>query len=152
MRLLIQSVLLPKTLSIVRQKNATTALGKWVLKFSRFGLPIATEPFGSSAQVICEEAGKSMKSKLKYSDEPIGKLRVVNDFLPPPEDLVFKEENVKVTMSLSRASVNFFKNEAKKNHTSYQLMIRKLVDIYASQFSKPLTTRSSGRGKKRRAA
>lgn len=93
-----------------------------------------------------------MKSKVKYSDEPIGKLRVVDDFLPPPEDLVFKEENVKVTMSLSRASVNFFKNEAKKNHTSYQLMIRKLVDIYASQFSKPITTRSSGgRGKKRRA-
>ena len=80
-----------------------------------------------------------MKSKVKYSDQPIGKLRVVDDFLPPPEDLVFKEENVKVTMSLSRASVNFFKNEAKKNHTSYQLMIRKLVDIYASQFSKPIT-------------
>ncbi len=91
-----------------------------------------------------------MKSKLKYSDEPMGKLRVVEDFLPPPEELVFKEENVKVTMSLSRASVNFFKNEAKKNHTSYQLMIRKLVDIYASQFSKPLTMPSNGRGKKRR--
>ena len=104
------------------------------------------------AQVIGEEVRKSMKTKIKYSDEPIGKLRVVEDFLPPPEELVFKEENVKVTMPLSKASVNFFKEEAKKNHTSYQLMIRKLVDIYASQFSRPQTTRSSGRGKKRRAA
>ena len=102
-------------------------------------------------QVTGEEVRKYMKSKLKYSDEPIGKLRVVEDFLPPPEDLVFKEENVKVTMSLSRASVNFFKNEAKKNHTSYQLMIRKLVDIYASQFSKPLTARSTRTRQRRRA-
>jgi hypothetical protein len=38
-----------------------------------------------------------MKSKIKYSDEPMGKLKVVNDFLPPPEQLVVKEDNVKVT-------------------------------------------------------
>lgn len=92
-----------------------------------------------------------MKSKLKYTNEPLGKLRVVEDFFPAPEDLLFKEENIKVTMSLSKASVDFFKNEAKKNHTSYQVMIRKLVDLYAAQFNKPLTMNSSGRGKKRRA-
>ncbi len=93
-----------------------------------------------------------MKTKIKYSTEPMGKLRVVEDFLPRPADLVFKEENVKVTMSLSKASVDFFKTEAKKNHTSYQVMIRKVVDFYASQFNKPTVARPSGRGKKRRAA
>lgn len=82
-----------------------------------------------------------MKSKLKYTNEPLGKLRVVEDFFPAPEDLLFKEENIKVTMSLSKASVDFFKNEAKKNHTSYQVMIRKLVDLYAAQFNKPLTNK-----------
>ncbi|MBI1746885.1 MAG: CopG family transcriptional regulator [Acidobacteria bacterium] len=91
-----------------------------------------------------------MKSKIKYTDQPIGKVRVVNDFLPPPESLVFKEENIKVTKSLSKASIEFFKNEAKKSHTSYQVMIRKLLDLYAAQFKKSQTVRSSRCGKKGR--
>jgi len=74
-----------------------------------------------------------MKSKIKYTDEPLGNVRVINDFLPPLEELAFSEEKVKVTMSLSRASVEFFKEEAKKRHVSYQAMIRKLLDFYASQ-------------------
>ena len=72
-----------------------------------------------------------MKSKIKYTDEPLGKVKVVDDFLPPPEELVFKEENVKVTITLSKASVEFFKKEAKKQHVQYQKMIRRLLDLYA---------------------
>ncbi len=86
-----------------------------------------------------------MKGRVKYTDEPLGELRVVEDFLPPPKDLVFKEENVKVTMALSKSSVEFFKTEAKRHHTSYQAMVRRLLDLYASQYTKPLTHRSSGR-------
>ena len=82
-----------------------------------------------------------MKAKVKYTTEPLGELRVVDDFLPPPEDLVLKEENVKVTMSLSKSSIDFFKVEAKKHHTSYQAMIRRLLDLYALQHTKPLTKR-----------
>ena len=93
-----------------------------------------------------------MKSKVKYTDEPMGKLRVVDDFLPAPEELVFKEDNVKITMALSKSSVNFFKAEAKKHRTSYQAMIRRLVDLYASQHTRPLTVPSSGRAKRQRAA
>ncbi|MHB8624515.1 MAG: CopG family transcriptional regulator [Sulfuricaulis sp.] len=93
-----------------------------------------------------------MKRKLNYTNEPLGRLRVVDDFLPRPEDLVFKEDNVKVTMSLSKTSINFFKSEAKKHHISYQAMIRRLVDTYASQYAKSTTSASSGRGKQRRAA
>jgi len=66
----------------------------------------------------------------------MGKLRVVDDFLPAPEELVFKENNVKITMALSKSSVDFFKTEARKHHTSYQAMIRRLVDLYASQHTK----------------
>jgi len=61
-----------------------------------------------------------MKSKIKYSDEPMGELRVVKDFLPSPEQVVLKEDNVKVPIFLSKSSINFFKNEAKKHRISYQ--------------------------------
>ena len=93
-----------------------------------------------------------MKSKIKYTDEPMGKLRVVDDFLPAPEELIFKEDNVKITMALSKSSVDFFKAEAKKHHIPYQAMIRRLVDLYASQHTKSITAPSSGRAKRGRAA
>jgi predicted DNA binding CopG/RHH family protein len=63
-------------------------------------------------------------------------LRVVRDFLPPPDQLALKEENVKITISLKRSSVEFFKKEAQKHRTSYQKMIRRVVDWYASQYQK----------------
>jgi len=66
----------------------------------------------------------------------MGELRVVKDFLPSPDQLVLKEDNVKVTISLSKSSINFFKNEAKKHRTSYQKMIRRVIDFYASQYQK----------------
>ena len=46
---------------------------------------------------------------VKYTAGEIGRVRVVEDFLPAPEALVPREENVKVTLSLSRRSVDFFK-------------------------------------------
>ncbi len=82
--------------------------------------------------VIGEKAGGSTRMKTTYTDEPIGEIKVVNDFLPRPEDLIFKEDNVKVTLSLSRDSLEFFKEQAKKNRTQYQKMIRKLLDIYVA--------------------
>lgn len=71
-----------------------------------------------------------MNAKIKYSDGPIGPLEVVDDFLPPPEQLAFTDETVKVTISLSKESVVFFKAEAKKHNTKYQKMIRRLLDAY----------------------
>ena len=62
----------------------------------------------------------------------MGKVKVVSDFLPSPEELVLKDETVKVTISLSKTSVDFFKNEAKKYNTQYQKMIRRLLDEYAA--------------------
>jgi len=76
-----------------------------------------------------------MKKKIKYTNEPMRKVRVVTDFLPSPEELALKDETVKVTISLSKASVDFFKKEAKKNNTQYQKMIRRLLDEYAAHQS-----------------
>lgn len=74
-----------------------------------------------------------MKNKVKYTDGPIGDVKVVRDFLPSPDELAFKEEQVKVTIALSKSSVDFFKKQAKRNHTQYQKMIRRLLDIYVAQ-------------------
>lgn len=74
-----------------------------------------------------------MKSKIKYTNEPMGRLRVIKDFLPRPEQLALKEENLKITISLNKSSVEFFKKQAKEQHTSYQKMIRRLIDWYATQ-------------------
>lgn len=75
-----------------------------------------------------------MKKKIRYKEERTGKLKVIPDFLPSPDELVFrKEDTVKVTLSLSRASINFFKREAGKRRAPYQKMIRQLLDIYAEQ-------------------
>jgi hypothetical protein len=91
-----------------------------------------------------------MSKKIKYTNEPI-QAEVVRDFLPPPDELVVDEEGVKVTISLSRRSVNFFKAAAERNHTSYQRMIRRLLDVYADQHQADLTKHSSGRSKTRAA-
>ena len=73
-----------------------------------------------------------MKKKTKYTDEPIGRVKVIPDFLPSPEELALKDEIVKVTIALSKSSVDFFKKEAKKYNTQYQKMIRRLLDEYAA--------------------
>ena len=54
-----------------------------------------------------------------------------HDFLPPTDRLVRREATVKVTLSLSRASVDFFRSEAERQGVPYQRMIRALVDAYA---------------------
>ncbi|MBA2727628.1 MAG: BrnA antitoxin family protein [Parachlamydiaceae bacterium] len=74
------------------------------------------------------------KHKVKYTDEPIGKIKIVDDFLPNPKDLVLKEETAKITISLTKSSIDFFKSEAAKNHTHYQTMIRALIDKYTSHY------------------
>lgn len=74
------------------------------------------------------------KQAIKYSDEPIGEVKIVADFLPPPEQLVLKEETVKVTLALTKDSVDFFKKIAKEKHTHYQSMIRALLDQYAEHY------------------
>lgn len=71
-----------------------------------------------------------MKRKTRYADVDIGEPQVINDFLPPPDQLVPRDDTVKVTIALSRSSVEFFKQEAGKHHTRYQKMIRNLLDAY----------------------
>ena len=91
-----------------------------------------------------------MSAKINYTNEPLGRIQVIPDFLPSPEELAFREEGVKVTLALSKKSIDFFKSEATKHQTQYQRMIRRLIDAYVD--AQALTRRSSGRATKRRAA
>ena len=83
-----------------------------------------------------------MTRKITHTDEPLGNIEVVADFLPSPAELAFREEGVKVTLALSKSSVDFFKTEASKHQTQYQRMIRRLIDSYVeAQVAKPVDRR-----------
>jgi len=73
-----------------------------------------------------------MSAKIKYTNEFIGEPMIIRDFLPSPEDLAFRDEDVKVTITLSKKSVDFFKSAAAKGDTQYQRMIRRLLDAYVA--------------------
>ncbi len=73
--------------------------------------------------------------KTTNQEMPIGKLTRIKDFLPSPEELVVPEETTKVTISLKKSNIEFFKRQAKRYHTKYQRMIRQLVDRYVMQYS-----------------
>jgi hypothetical protein len=61
-----------------------------------------------------------MNTKITYTDEPLGGLNVIPDFLPAPEELALWDAPVKVTITLSRSSGEFCEYEAKKHRTQYQ--------------------------------
>ncbi|MCH7742439.1 MAG: CopG family transcriptional regulator [Proteobacteria bacterium] len=74
-----------------------------------------------------------MNAKRKYSDGPIDDLEVIDDFLPSPDELAFKNDTVKVTITLSKSSVDFFKAKASEHNAAYQKMIRRLLDSYVDR-------------------
>ncbi|MEY4464154.1 MAG: hypothetical protein RLZZ81_1125 [Pseudomonadota bacterium] len=75
-----------------------------------------------------------MSKKIKYTDGEIGEVAIIKDFLPAPKDLILKDDAVKVTISLSKDSVDFFKDQAATAHVPYQKMIRTLLDKYAKHY------------------
>jgi len=85
------------------------------------------------------------RKTVTYTDGDIGEVEVVADFLPDPDHLVLREDNVKVTLALSRSSVAFFKREASRRKVPYQRMIRSLVDAYAEAHDRPRGSRPTRR-------
>lgn len=74
------------------------------------------------------------RKKVKYTNEPIEEIQIVEDFLPKPGDLILKDESIKVTLALSKSSIDFFKQQAKQHHSKYQKMIRALLEQYAAYY------------------
>ena len=75
------------------------------------------------------------KSKERIGDEPVGNLKRVADFLPPPSELLPQEEALKITLSIDCETVDFFKKVAKKNGTKYQRMMREVLKGYAKKYA-----------------
>jgi hypothetical protein len=75
---------------------------------------------------------------------------VIKDFLPAPSELAFRDEDVKITITLSKKSVDFFNSEAAKADTQYQRMIRRLLDVYVGAHARNAAPRGArGRSKGR---
>ena len=85
---------------------------------------------GVSEKAGAGESRRYAETEISYTAEPLGKVQVVADLLPSPAELAFREEGVKVTLALSKKSIEFFKSEATKHQTQYQRMIRRLLDAY----------------------
>ncbi|ABV75402.1 hypothetical protein A1C_05835 [Rickettsia akari str. Hartford] len=75
-----------------------------------------------------------MSKRIKYNDVATVEVTIVKDFLPHPRELLLKDDSVKVTISLSKESVEFFKSEAASAHVPYQKMIRMLLDKYTKHY------------------
>ena len=60
---------------------------------------------------------------------------VAEDFLPPPSELVKKSAKEKITISIDSDCINFFKAEARKNHTKYQTMMNEVLSQYAKHYA-----------------
>ena len=94
------------------------------------------------AQDIGEKEDIDMnKSKITYTDAPedisetIAAGEIIADFLPPPEKLLRKKSKVKITITLNKDSVEFFKKYAQTNHVKYQTMINEVLDTYVQRYS-----------------
>ena len=83
-----------------------------------------------------------MSKKTIYRDAPkaiadaINASEVVDDFLPSPQELVLREQTVKITISLTQRSVDFFKKTAEEQGVPYQTMIRKVLDLYSQRYQR----------------
>ncbi|MDR2162468.1 MAG: BrnA antitoxin family protein [Clostridiales Family XIII bacterium] len=81
-----------------------------------------------------------MKNDIIYKDAPpdienaLSMAEPITDFLPPPSQLIEKVEKEKVTISLNKRSVDFFKRAAKKEGVPYQAMINNLLDRYVRRY------------------
>ena len=63
-------------------------------------------------------------------------IKIIPDFLPSPENIVLKDDTVKITLALTKDSLEFFKKEAASHKTQYQKMIRGILDRYAQHYAR----------------
>lgn len=78
---------------------------------------------------------KTTKKRKIDPNSPIGKLTVIKDFLPSPEDLMKEEDDLeKITIYLDHQVIEFFKKMAKINGTKYQKMMRTILKKYFEKY------------------
>lgn len=70
---------------------------------------------------------------LNASPHPRDAVARMLEALPTVSELAAREETVKVTITLSKSAVEYFKQEARACRTQYQKMIRCLLDEYVQR-------------------
>lgn len=75
------------------------------------------------------------KNNTKLDNKVISKASNFKSLMPSLDQLAQKEDSIKVTLSLTKASVEYFKQEARKREVCYQVMIRNLIDEYVKYYS-----------------
>jgi hypothetical protein len=70
------------------------------------------------------------KETVEYTDEPIQIGERVPDFLPPPEEIAKARTLVYISIGIDLKSLDFFKEQAKLDNTSYEEIISRLLDEY----------------------
>jgi hypothetical protein len=98
--------------------------------FSPFGSRIDPAASESSVRDTGVRVKRFMSERIRYSDEPIGEIKLLPGFIPSPEELALRNEPTKATISLSSERVAICKEAANKHHTQYQKVIRQLLDEY----------------------
>jgi hypothetical protein len=91
-----------------------------------------------------------MKKPVKHPDEAAGPVSIVADFLPTPGNLVFGDDVEKVTIAVSKRTVDFFKREARLHGTQYRRMVGALLDRYAEAHVTPVERLARERRQERR--
>jgi hypothetical protein len=97
-----------------------------------FGLPFAEDESGLSGPGTGERARQPMRKQIKYADEPM-EFEIIEDFLPPPEELVRRARKVKVTLEVSEPTVRMFRKKAGRSADGYRRMMGQLLDFYAAR-------------------
>jgi hypothetical protein len=74
-----------------------------------------------------------MKKRVHYTDEPM-QMRLIKDFLPSPQQLATRGKRVKVSVEISKSSLDFFRQQAGRSKMQAKNMIGTLLDVYATQY------------------
>jgi predicted DNA binding CopG/RHH family protein len=97
----------------------------------------STEMPSASAKPDKSEAVKRVRrkayAKARHYWQSVGDIKKAAMTSCPPEQLAKADQVVKVTIALSQESIDFFKTQAKAHNTSYQQMIRRLLDEYVQR-------------------
>lgn len=73
-----------------------------------------------------------MKKRTKYTDEAM-EFEIIEDFLPPPDQLVRRTRKVKVTLEVGEPTVQMFRKKAGRSPAGYRRMMGELLDFYATK-------------------
>jgi hypothetical protein len=75
-----------------------------------------------------------MSKRIKYTDEPMEFMIVVDD-LPTPDQLRRRLRKVRVTVEVDAPTVAMFRRKAGRGNAAYRRMMGRLLDAYAARES-----------------